>query len=63
MKRRPKNLTYILAIYKNGEVHINMYDDGYFYDCDWTSDVWEIESQEIKQWAYVDKYFEKELEK
>ena len=61
MKRRPKNFTDILVIYKNGDVCINMYDYGYLYDGDWTSDVWEKESQEIKQWAYVDKYFEKEL--
>lgn len=61
MKRRPKNMTDILVIYKNGEVYINMYDAGYLYDGDWTSDVWEKESQGIKQWAYVDKYFAKEI--
>ena len=61
MKRRPKNMTDILVIYKNGEVYINMYDAGYLYDGDWTSDVWEIESKGIKQWAYVYKYFEKEV--
>ena len=56
-----KNMTDILVVYKNGEVYINMYGDGYLYEGDWTSDVWEIESQRIKQWAYVDKYFAKEI--
>jgi hypothetical protein len=54
-------MTDILVVYKNGEVYINMYGDGYLYEGDWTSDVWEIESKRIKQWAYVDKYFAKEI--
>jgi hypothetical protein len=61
MKKRPKNGMDILIIWKDGEVSIFLYADGLLHYGDVCSDVWEEISKNIKQWAYVDKYFEKEI--
>lgn len=65
MKRKPKAYEDIIIIWKSGSVTIDSiaideYGVGYFYG-DVSAD-WEVVSEDIKQWAYVDKYFEKELE-
>ena len=65
MKRKPKVGEDIIIIWKDGEVSIDTmgldeYGKSYFLGYDYSDD-WETVAPDIKQWAYVDKYFEKEL--
>ena len=67
MKRKPKVGEDILIIWNGGDIEIGTilldeFGEGYFYTYDCSYD-WEGISDLIRQWAYVDKYFAKELNK
>lgn len=67
MKRKPKAYEDIIVIWKNGnisieEMAIDERGQSYFWSNDYNLYDWETVVPDIKQWAYVDKYFEKELE-
>ena len=66
MKRKPKVGIDILIIWTNNTVEIGtMLEDefGEAYLLAGDSYDWDVVAPIIKQWAYVDKYFEKELNK
>lgn len=65
-KPRACNCEQIIVIWKDGEVSLGYPDIGrygkMFVTYDGAVDFdWEESKDDIKYWAYVDKYFEKEL--
>lgn len=65
MKRKPRVGEDILIIWTNNDVEIGKmmideFGESYLF-CNSESYDWETVEPIIKQWAYVDKYFEKEL--
>ena len=65
-KRKPKAYEDIIIIWKSGDVSvdemmIDEYGESYLFCAD-DSYTWEVVAPDIKQWAYVKKYFSKELE-
>jgi len=66
MKRKPVAYNEIIVIWKNGNVSIDElcideHGKSYYWCNDYNLYEWSQVSTLIKQWAYVDKYFEKEL--
>jgi len=65
MKRKPRVGEDILIIWTNNDVEIGQmmideFGESYLF-CNSDSYDWKTVEPMIKQWAYVDKYFEKEL--
>ena len=66
MKRKPKAYNEIIIIWKDGnisieEMAIDEHGQSYFWANDYNLYDWSFVAPLIKQWAYVDRYFEKEL--
>lgn len=65
MKRKPKDGEDIIIIWKDTDVTIDTmlldeYGKSYLCCCNNSYD-WDFVAPMIKQWAYVDKYFAKEI--
>ena len=67
-KTRPISCEQIIVIWKDGEISLGYPDIGrygkMFVTYDGAVDFdWEESKDDIKYWAYVNKYFEKEIER